>query len=82
MILAGLWAYLYSIKSLVISGKEITSLHKNLVILSAVVLVTVVFAWEIVFYTIIFVAAGIMVHAAFHNPPEKYGTYAPPQIPV
>ena len=65
-----------------LSGKEITSLHKNLVIAVAGFIVTVFFAWEIVFYTSVFVLAGVFVHAALHNPPEKYGTYAPPQVPV
>jgi hypothetical protein len=78
MALGGIWAYLYSIKNLVLSGKEVTPLQKNLVIAVAALLATVVFAWEIVFYTCVFVFAGVMVHAAFHEPPEKYGTYAPP----
>jgi hypothetical protein len=82
MVLAGIWAYLYSIKTLVLSGKEITAFHKNLIIGIAAMLATVFFAWEIVFYTSIFVLAGIMFHSAFHNPPEKYGTYTPPVEPV
>ena len=65
-----------------LSGKEITAYHKNLVIAIAALLVTIFFAWEIVFYSVVFVAAGVCIHAALHNPPEKYGTYAPPQIPV
>jgi hypothetical protein len=82
MALAGLWAYLYSIKTLMLSGKEITPFHKNLVIGVAAILVTVIFAWEIVFYTCVFVFAGSMAHAGFHNPPDKYGTYDPAEIPV
>lgn len=82
MVLAGIWAYLYSIKTLVLSGKEITPFHKNLVIGVAAILATVIFAWEIVFYSSVFVFAACMVHAGFHAAPEKYGTYNPSEIPV
>ena len=82
MVIGGVWAYLYSIKSLVLSGKEITAFHKNLVVSIAALMVTVVFAWEIVFYTVIFTLAGAMIHATLHNTPEKYGTYTPPVLPV
>ena len=82
MALGGLWAYLYSIKNLVLSGREITPFHKNLVIAVCALLATVILAWEIVFYTCIFVFAGVMVHAAFHEAPDKHGTYAPPIPPV
>ena len=82
MVLAGIWAYLYSIKTLVLSGKEITPFHKNLVIGVATVMVTVIFAWEIVFYSSVFVFAGCMLHAGLHTAPEKYGTYDPNEIQV
>ena len=82
LVIGGIWAYLYSIKTLVLSGKEITAFHKNLVIAIVTLLVTVFFAWEIVFYTTVFVSGAVYVHATFHNPPEKYNTYSPPQVPI
>ena len=86
IILGAIWLYVYSVKSIVISGNEVTPFQKNMAMIAVTVLVTLVMAGGLVTYVVLLSGLASVVHSLFHDsPPEEHKLetdLSPSQIPV
>mmetsp|Transcript_21140 Transcript_21140/g.3440 ORF Transcript_21140/g.3440 Transcript_21140/m.3440 type:complete len:94 (+) Transcript_21140:901-1182(+) len=69
VVLAGVYFYLFSVKQIVISGKEITDFQKNVVMAIITLTVTIVLAGSLICSVLVGCMAGSLAHAVFHFAP-------------
>ena len=69
IVIVAIWAYLFSIKTLVISGHEISNLQKNATMAAVTFLVLLVFAWNAILICLGIFSICFAIHAIFHNLP-------------